>query len=221
MTFKKIKRWFLILTLAGFLFTSLNFYYDTILWPGAQLKEAATKPLDAIIVPGVQYNGLKWNLVMRWRVYWSVYLYKAGIAKNIIYSGSAVYTPYTEAKIMALYAEKLGVPTEHIFLETKAEHTTENLYYGYQLAIKKGFSKIGFATDPFQTRMIKPYVEKFKLNVSLIPMVIPFLNKVEMKELEIESWRAYRLGFISIEERETPEEREFYSKGGRINAGPK
>ena len=187
--------------------------------PSFLLKEIVAKPVDAIIVPGVQYNGLKWNTVMKWRVYWSVYLYKKGLAKNIIYSGSAVYSPYTEATIMSLYAEKMGVPKEHIFLETKAEHTTENLYYSYQLAKENGFSSIAFATDPFQTNMIAPYVKKFNLDVSLIPIAIPILYKIEMKDFEIESSKAYRLNIISIEESQTPEEREFYSKGGRIPVG--
>lgn len=219
MNFSKIKRYFILVTLAGLVFTSIHFYYNTFLLPSFLLKEVAAKPVDAIIVPGVQYNGLKWNIVMQWRVYWSVYLYKKGLTKNIIYSGSAVYSPYTEATIMSLYAEKMGVPSEHIFLETKAEHTTENLYYGYQLAKEKGFSSIAFATDPFQTNMISPYVEKFNLDVSLVPITIPLLYKMEMQDFEIESSKAYQLNFISIEKRETPEEREFYSKGGRIPVG--
>ena len=216
MIFSKIKRYFILITLAGFIFTSLHFYYNTFLLPSFLLKNVIAKPVDVIVVPGVQYNGLKWNTVMKWRVYWSVYLYKKGLAKNIIYSGSAVYSPYTEATIMALYAEKMGVPKEHIFLETKAEHTTENLYYAYQLAKQKGFSSIAFATDPFQSNMIAPYVKKFNLDVSLVAIDIPILYKIEMQDFEIESSIAYQLNFISIEERFTPEEREFHSKGGRI-----
>ena len=209
----------MITGLAGLLFTSLHFYYNTFLLPSFLLKEVIAQPVDVIIVPGVQYNGLKWNMVMKWRLYWSVYLYKSGFAKNIIYSGSAVYSPYTEAAIMALYAEKMGVPKEHIFLEIKAEHTTENLYYGYQLAKEKGFETVAMATDPFQSNMITPYIKKFDLDVSLVPIAIPILSKIEMKDFEIETSEAYRLNFISIEVRETPEERKFYSKGGRIPVG--
>lgn len=216
MKFKKIKRYFILLTFAGFTFTSIHFYYNTFLLPAILLNEACVEPADVIIVPGVQYNGSNWNLVMKWRVYWSVLLYKKGITKNIIYSGGAVYSPYTEAMIMALYAEKMGVPKEHIFLETKSEHTTENLYYSYQLAKEKGFNKISFATDPFQSHLISPYIKQLQLNVKLIPIVIPILSKVNMQNFEIESSKAYQLNFISIKERETPEERAFYSKGGRI-----
>jgi uncharacterized SAM-binding protein YcdF (DUF218 family) len=153
---------------------------------------------------------------MKWRVYWSVFLYDAGITKNIIYSGGAVYTPYTEAVIMALYAEKLGVPKEHIFTETKAEHTTENLFYSWQIAQKMGFKNIAFATDPFQSLKIEPYIEQFGIDVSLLPSMISIMKHIPSKEVEIESYKAYVPGFISIRDRETEEEQEFYSRGGRI-----
>ncbi len=67
--------------------------------------------------------------------------------------------------------------------------------------------------------MITPYVKKFNLDVSLVPIDIPILYKIEMQDFEIESSIAYQLNFISIEIRETPQEREFYSKGGRISVG--
>ena len=95
---------------------------------------AAIKPLDAIIVPGVPFSGGNWDSVMKARVTWSCFLYKNGYTRNIIYSGSAVYTPYFEGIIMGLYAEQLGVPKEHIFCETEARHSTENVYYSYLLA---------------------------------------------------------------------------------------
>jgi uncharacterized SAM-binding protein YcdF (DUF218 family) len=117
---------------------------------------------------------------------------------------------------MALYAEKMGVPKEHIFVETKAEHSTENLYYSWQLAKKHGFKKIAFATDPFQSLKVEPYIQKFKINVTMLPMVISIMEHIRMKDYEIESWKAYSLNFVSINKRETKEEQEFYSKGGRI-----
>ena len=55
---------------------------------------------DAVIVPGVPFNEPSWDKPMLMRVVWAVHLYKRGITKNIIMSGSAVYTPYVEAKIM-------------------------------------------------------------------------------------------------------------------------
>lgn len=204
---------FLLLT-AG----CIPFYYYTFALPQKLFKQSlAAPPVDAIIVPGIPYRGGKWGFVMQRRVYWAVFLYKTHRAKNLIFSGAAVYTPYVEAAVMAMYAEKLGVPNEHIFIEDKAEHTTENLYYSYQLAKQQGFQTIGFATDPFQSVRITPYISRFKLDVKLIPMVIPLMQRIRMKEnLDIASAKAYRLKFISIEKRETPEERRFYSNGGRI-----
>ena len=55
-----------------------------------------------------------------------------GMAKNVMFSGSAVYTPYYESKIMALYAEAIGIPKERIYIETEAEHSTENIFYSYR-----------------------------------------------------------------------------------------
>lgn len=214
---RKVGFLFLIVSFAGLLFAHLHFCYNTLYKPAHLFSSAAKeKPLDAIIVPGIPCDGGKWGFVMKWRVYWSVFLYNTGITKNIIYSGSAVYTPYTEAVIMALYAEKLGVPREHLFVETKAEHTTENLFYSWQMAESMGFKKIAFATDPFQSLKVEPYIEKFGVDVDLLPSMISIMQHLPAKDIEIESFKAYTLHFRSIHERETKEEQEFYSKGGRI-----
>ena len=90
-------------------------------------QESNIAPFDAIIIPGIPYEGRGWDSVMKARVLWSWILYKNGIAKNVIYSGAAVYTPYVEARIMGLYGEKLGIPAEHIFFDTLARHSTENV----------------------------------------------------------------------------------------------
>src|SRR6187399_1405510 len=105
------------------------------------LEDAKTKKYDIIVVPGVPFDAPEWGRIMRGRVYWSKYLYDSGITKNIMYSGSSVYSPYYESKIMALYAEAIGIPKENIFIETNAEHSTENIYYSYKKAKKLGFEK--------------------------------------------------------------------------------
>ena len=105
-------------------------------------SEAKHQIYDVIIVPGVPFENNNWSDAMKNRVYWSKYLYDHGIAKNIIYTGSAVYSPYYEAEIMALYGEALGIQKHNIFTETKAEHSTENVYYSYKKAKKIGFKKV-------------------------------------------------------------------------------
>jgi vancomycin permeability regulator SanA len=169
------------------------------------LEEAAENPFDVIIVPGVPFENGQWGHTMKGRVYWSKHLYDIGATKNIIYSGNAVYTPFIEAEIMALYAKKLGIDPHHIFVEILAEHSTENIYYGYRMARKLGFERIALASDPFQTKMLKRYVQKrVSQDVGFIPMVIDSLKVMQsaMSDPEIDFQQAYVNNFVPITERQ-------------------
>ena len=145
------------------------------------LKEAEENgPYDLIVVPGIPLEKEQWSRTMKARVYWSKYLFERGIAKNIMFSGGAVYTPYVEAEVMALYGEAIGIPHENIFTETKAEHSTENIYYSYQKAKKLNFNHIALATDPFQTKMLRKFVrKKVSKDIDCIPMVLDTLKTME------------------------------------------
>lgn len=175
---------------------------------GASKKYAKAQkyaPYDAIIVPGIPYDSTngKWGDIMKMRVYWSYYLYQQGVAKNIIYSGSAVYTPYVESKIMALYAEKMGIPKEHIFVDTSAEHSTENVYYSYYLAQKQGFTKVALATDPFQSHLLRKFPKKMKISVAFIPMVFKTIRTLDMRDHEIDAETARAPKFVALPARES------------------
>jgi len=169
-------------------------------------KAESSGPFDVIIVPGVPFENGKWNRTMKGRIYWSKYLFDKGIAKNIMYSGSAVYTAYCEAEIMAMYAKAIGIPAKNIYTETKAEHSTENAYYGYKKAQQLGFEHIALASDPFQTKLLRRYVRK-KVNseMSFIPMVIDTMKVIEpaMIDPDIKYQEAFKPNFISIKERES------------------
>jgi uncharacterized SAM-binding protein YcdF (DUF218 family) len=158
---------------------------------------------DAIIVPGVPYNDPNMSRILLGRIYWSHYLYSKGIAKNIIYSGSAVYTPYVESVIMSLYAQKLGVPADFIYTETKAEHSVENVYYSYKIAERLGFKKIALATDPLQSRMLKRLSKKLKVEIDYIPFSFDFLDSLVVDEINIIPDEAFVENFIAIQERES------------------
>jgi uncharacterized SAM-binding protein YcdF (DUF218 family) len=168
-------------------------------------NEIANKQYDVIIVPGVPFQNNLWDRTMKGRVYWAKFLYDKGIAKNIIFSGSAVYSPYYEAKIMALYAEALGIPATHVFTETKAEHTTENVYYSYKIAKKLGFNSIALASDPFQTKMMRRYISK-KIDpvVPVIPFVADTMKIIEptMTDPTIDYQQAFKKDFVSLKKRE-------------------
>ena len=169
------------------------------------LAKSGTTVYDVIVVPGVPLENGKWSRTMKGRVYWAKYLYDRGIAKNIMFSGSAVYTPYYEAIIMGLYATALGVPAGHVFYETKAEHSVENIYYSYKKAKALGFNKIALASDPFQTKSLSRFTRKrISPDIVMLPMITDTLKMLEpsMTDPVIDVDRAFNKDFISIKKRE-------------------
>jgi uncharacterized SAM-binding protein YcdF (DUF218 family) len=168
---------------------------------------AENKSYDMIIVPGIPFeDSLQWNWIMRGRVYWAKFLYDKGIAKNIMFSGSAVYTHYYEGTIMALYAEAIGIPKEHIFTELKAEHSIENLYYSYKKSKQLGFKTIALASDPYQSRQLRSFAHlRLSLHTGIIPFVIDSLKLIEplMKDPVIDYKQAFKENFVSLPERES------------------
>ena len=168
------------------------------------LEDSMKKKYDVVIVPGVPFENGKWSYTMKGRVYWSKYLYDKGITKNVIYSGAAVYSPYYESKIMALYAEKIGIQKENIFIDTLAQHSTENVYYSYKKARSLGFVRIAVASDPFQTKMLKRFTRKVvSPDVGLIPFVADTLLAMqhEMIDPEIDYQKAFVRDFTSLPHR--------------------
>jgi hypothetical protein len=179
------------------------------------------KTYDAIIVPGVPLKNGAWDSTMKARVLWSVYLYRAGMTQNIIYSGSAVYTPYYEAVAMGQYAQALGVPAQHIFYDTLARHSTENVYYSYLLAKQLGFKELALATDPFQSIMLKTFTRKrFATHIQHIPVVFERLNELNAANPLIDPTVAFRPGFRSIVETESLSYRLRGTLGRQIDLGP-
>jgi len=172
---------------------------------------------DVVIVPGFPFNEPEWEMQSLLRIIWSVHLYKRGIVKNIIYSGAAVYTPYVEAKVMKQYAVALGVPEEHVFTEEKAEHSTENAWYGYLLAKQKGFKTIALASDPFQTRLLYRFIKKRTRGVEFLPTILDTVHTlshvappIEYKHLRVEN-------FVPITERQNKWKRWRGTQGKNIN----
>lgn len=147
--------------------------------------------VDALIVPGLAFNDKNWSTLMKRRVIWSWILYEQGMCKNVIYSGGAVYTPYVEAYVMGLYAQKLGIPRSAIFYDTSAQHSVENVYYSYLIAKKQGFRSIALASDRYQTSFLKRFVRrKFRTEILLMPVVKDSVDKYEYLEPKIDLDRA-------------------------------
>jgi hypothetical protein len=169
-------------------------------------EKARTKNYEMIAVPGVPFTEAGWDSTMKARVYWAKYLYDKGIAKNIMFSGASVGSPYYEGEIMALYAIALGIPQEHVYSEIKAQHSTENLYYVYLKSKKMGFTSLALATDPFQAKQLRRFArEKIGEDVGIIPIVFDTLRKMQpfMINPKIDYQKAYDSNYVSLKSKES------------------
>jgi hypothetical protein len=202
-----MKDWKIRLILFGSIFyfnacayINRRFYTD----PSVYFQKALeNEPYDALIVPGFPHIKDSMTSIVQNRVYWSWYLYNKGMVKNIIFSGNAVYTPYREAEIMAMYAIQLGIPAENVFTEIQAEHSTENLYYSYKIAEEQGFKRLALGTEIAQSSFIYSVNNhRFKIPVDFIPIVYDTLRTIEKVKPEINQESAVDTGFVSILERE-------------------
>lgn len=155
---------------------------------------------DAVIVPGVPFLEPKWDRTMQMRVIWAIHLYNKGIAKKIIMSGSSVYSPYIEAQIMKLYAIECGIPADDIIVEDKAQHSTENIWYGYKLAKVLGYQNVALSTDPFQTRMTYRFGKKRLKDLKYLPVIFDTLKTLPHTEPVI-NYQGYKVqNFVPITE---------------------
>lgn len=173
------------------------------------------RPYDVIIVPGIPYDKENTTAIMKMRLLWAKHLYDSGFTNNVIFSGSAVYTPFIEGRAMKVLADSMGFPIDHTFYETKAEHSTENVYYSWKMAHEMGFEKIALATDPIQSAMLKSFMKKYCPGVTSIPI---YIDKIDMKATlpVIDTTSCYVADFVSIKQRETFWQRFRGTRGGRI-----
>lgn len=195
-------------------FVNRRYYTD----PGIYFEAAkANAPYDAVIVPGFPHVKDSMTSIVQNRVLWAWYLYENGFAKNVIFSGGAVYTPYKESEIMAMYAIQLGIPKEHVFVDTQAEHSTENLYYSYKIAQKNQFKRVAFATDIAQSSFVYSLNnEELKIPVDFIPIVYDTLKTVVRIEPNINQQEAHVEDFVSIVDRESIWKRLRGTRGDKV-----
>ena len=179
-------------------------------------------PYDVVIVPGVPYiDSSNSGLIFTARILWSKYLYDRGITKNIIFSGSAVSTPYYEGRAMKIIADSLGIPSNHTFAEIRAEHSTENVWYSMKMAQKMGFKRIAVATDPFQTKMLLSFMKKRCGNLPFVPIVYDTVivdrHKWQQQLPKADFKDAYCPNFVPLAKRQPFSERWRGTMGKHIN----
>ena len=107
---------------------------------------------------------------------------------------------------MAMYAIAIGIPKEHVFTETKAEHSVENLYYSWLKSKKLGFNSIALATDPYQSKQLRRFAKiRIGKDVGIIPFVIDTLRSLHpiMINPVIDYKQAYNKDFIPLTTRQS------------------
>lgn len=186
--------------------------------PKKRLQKAdALKPIDVAIVPGLPLYQGQWDTLLKTRMLWSEFLIKKGYVKNVIYSGNAVYTPWVEGPSMALIAQQLGIDSSQIFIDTIAEHSTENLHYSYLMAKAKGFKSIAVATDPFQCAMLYRFAKKkFEEEICFLPVIYDSIRARTGVEVRIDTMLTKKKNFRSLEERQGYKDRMKGTRGKGI-----
>lgn len=181
----------------------------------SQCKKIA--PIDVAIVPGLPLFHGQWDTLLKTRILWSVYLYKTGYVRNIIFSGNAVYTKWREGGCMADIAKKLGVKEEHIFIDTIAEHSTENLFYGNELAKKNGFKTVALASDPFQCGMLYKFARKrMDTKIHFLPVIFDSIQSAFNVNVVLDTTLNVKPDFIPLEERQSQTDRLKGTRGKNI-----
>jgi uncharacterized SAM-binding protein YcdF (DUF218 family) len=179
-------------------------------------------PYDVIIVPGVGFDtATQQTNGFNARIVWAKTLYERGVTKNIIFSGSACYSPYIEGKVMKMIAEKIGVPAANIFCETRAEHSKENVYYSSLMARKLGFKKIALATDPYQALYLEAFVQKNMPDMGILPFAIDSLKYYSRTVPSVDVSSAMVKDFIPLDKRESFWVRFKYANSNSLPALPK
>jgi uncharacterized SAM-binding protein YcdF (DUF218 family) len=114
-----------------------------------------------------------------------------------------VHTAYVEAEIMALYAIELGIPKEHIFTESNALHSTENVDYSRIIAGNQSFKRLAVATDPFQSLLLKAYIAKNDLPVASLPAVFAITDTMDKTPITIDPTGAFVRNHAPLKERKS------------------
>jgi len=116
-----------------------------------------------------------------------------------------------------LYALQLGIKPTDIWVDTIAEHSTENLFYSYQLAKAQGYKTIALATDPFQCAMLHKYAKKqFTDNIILLPIVYDSIRARMNIDILIDTTLTKKTPFVPLPQRQGYKDRLKGTRGKNI-----
>jgi uncharacterized SAM-binding protein YcdF (DUF218 family) len=140
-----MRYWTLVLALLATALSRLALAYVP---PAQRLRPAAV-----IIILGHPANGDgSPSPAMREQVALAVALYRAGLARTLLFTGGAVYNEYVESQVMADLALQQGVPAADIMTETRSRDTVENARYCRQIMRARGWRDAIVVTTPYHVR---------------------------------------------------------------------
>ncbi|MDD5545955.1 MAG: ElyC/SanA/YdcF family protein [Candidatus Omnitrophica bacterium] len=143
-------------------FIYLIIFYTPLVWflAGPLKITDVPRKADAIVVfaGGVGESGKVGQGYLE-RTEYAVELYKAGFAKNIIFSSGYMYI-FKEPVMMKVIAVSLGVPEDAIILEDKAMSTYQNVVFSEEILKNKGWNKILVVSSPYHMRRVSLVFKK-------------------------------------------------------------
>ncbi|MCP4371947.1 MAG: YdcF family protein [Deltaproteobacteria bacterium] len=111
------------------------------------------KPADGIIVLGAAVFGTQPSPVFQERINHAITLYQNGYAPIIIFTGGkGTGQQISEAESAKQYAEKQGIPSDTILIETNSRTTEQNLYYARQLTTEREIKRVIIVSDPLHMK---------------------------------------------------------------------
>lgn len=112
-----------------------------------------TKNADAAIVLGASAWGDHPSPVLKGRVDHSIWLYKNGYVKKIIFTGGK-YNEKTlsESYVSKQYAIKHGVDEKDIFIEEQSKNTEQNLKFAKEIMKKEKIEHVLLVSDPIHMK---------------------------------------------------------------------
>jgi uncharacterized SAM-binding protein YcdF (DUF218 family) len=144
------------------------------------------KKFDVIIVLGSpSSDDCQPGLIMKGRVAKGIELFKMGIGKKILFTGSSVRNNCTEAEVMATYAISNGVSETNILKETRAENTFQNAYYSFKQMKELHFTSAAIVTSEAHINRSCAVFGKFDIDYSMFPAN----NPANISKMQLFFWK--------------------------------
>jgi uncharacterized SAM-binding protein YcdF (DUF218 family) len=152
----------------------LLLFHTPLLWMAAEPLRVsqAPQPVDAIVVfaGGVGESG-KAGGGYQERVKTAVDLYRAGLAKHLIFSSGYTFV-FQEAEVMKDLAVSHGVPDSAVLIEDTASNTYENVRRVADILRAHGWSRVMLVSAPYHMRRALGTWRKQAPDVRVVPVPV-------------------------------------------------